>query len=382
MVDGRPWGSRVGGIVTKATQRFAHIDAMRAFAVLIVVVAHAGVAVAPGGAGVTVFFAISGFIITHLVLRERDRTGTFDIRGFYVRRALKIMPPLIVAIMLPTVVYAAFGGPIDWLQVGSQLFFVANWLYAFEVPSFILPGSRVVWSLAIEEQFYILFAIIWLWLLTRRWWHAGLVWLSSVAIVVPVLLRTYFYLSAGTAAEDRVYAGTDTRVDAIAIGMLAALVYRGVKTGAISGAVVRVLAWPGLPLIAGLLFVGTLAYRDPAFRMVPMYALQSLATALVLLNGLLLSEGRYRQAYERVVSFRPLQVVGLASYSIYLTHAPLIYLMEPITSRLNPGVAVLVNVSVGVLSGVALWFVVERPVERFKKTLYPSTAQPIRSTVP
>ncbi len=85
--------------------RFAHIDAMRAFAVLLVVVAHAGAGlIVPGGSGVTIFFAISGLIITLLVLREQYKTGGFAIGGFFFRRAAKILPPLIVVVLVPSLV--------------------------------------------------------------------------------------------------------------------------------------------------------------------------------------------------------------------------------------------------------------------------------------
>lgn len=69
---------------------------MRAGAVMLVVLSHAGLTAVPGGSGVTIFFVISGFIITHLLLRELEKTNSFDIRGFYLRRALKIFPPLLV----------------------------------------------------------------------------------------------------------------------------------------------------------------------------------------------------------------------------------------------------------------------------------------------
>ncbi|MGF0263595.1 acyltransferase family protein [Rhodococcus ruber] len=90
-----------GPVVTggSAVPRFAHIDAMRAAAVILVVLAHGGLGdVIPGGSGVTVFFTISGFIITFLVLRERDKTSAFAIGPFYYRRVLKIVPPLLIAI--------------------------------------------------------------------------------------------------------------------------------------------------------------------------------------------------------------------------------------------------------------------------------------------
>src|SRR3954469_19419128 len=107
MVDWRPMTSGDPKTAPEpplnSANRFAHIDAMRAVAVGLVVVAHAGLdRVVPGGSGVTIFFSISGFIITYLVLRERDSAGGFAVGHFYLRRALKLGPPLVVIVFIPT----------------------------------------------------------------------------------------------------------------------------------------------------------------------------------------------------------------------------------------------------------------------------------------
>ena len=148
-------------------RQFAHLDAMRAAAVMLVVLAHAGLEVVPGGSGVTIFFVISGFIITHLVLKEHRRTGGFDIAGFYRRRALKLAPPLLVALVLPTALYAWLVRPVSLGDFLGQVFFFFNWRYTDSQVD-VLPGSIVVWSLSIEEQFYVAFALIWLLLVGRR----------------------------------------------------------------------------------------------------------------------------------------------------------------------------------------------------------------------
>ena len=118
---------------------FAHLDALRAGAVMLVVVSHAGVAVVPGGSGVTVFFVISGFIITHLLLREYERHRSFDVLGFYSRRALKIFPPLLVIVIVPSLIYGAVRA-VSWFDVAGQLLFFFNWAYVDSQVS-VLPGS-------------------------------------------------------------------------------------------------------------------------------------------------------------------------------------------------------------------------------------------------
>ena len=111
-----------------SVNRYQHVDALRAFAVMLVVVAHAGLgSVVPGGSGVTIFFAISGFIITYLLMREFEKTGTFAIGFFYGRRCLKILPPLFFIVVLPTVIYSFFQ-QLDWFAFGGQVFFFYNWI--------------------------------------------------------------------------------------------------------------------------------------------------------------------------------------------------------------------------------------------------------------
>ena len=110
--------------------RFDHIDGLRAFAVLLVVFMHSGFSFFPGGGGVTVFLGISGFIITYVLLREREVSGQFDLRSFYVRRAFKLIPPFIVAIVIPTLVYWIFN-PINIWVFLSQIFFSYNWVRVY-----------------------------------------------------------------------------------------------------------------------------------------------------------------------------------------------------------------------------------------------------------
>ena len=175
-------------------RRYAHIDAMRAFAVMIVVVAHAGLGhIIPGGSGVTIFFTISGFIITLLVLRERDREGTFSVRRFYFRRAAKIFPPFIIAVVVPSAIWAVWH-PDVWMGLLTQLLFVFNWAKPFV---HVLPGTEVVWSLSIEEQFYIVFALVWILLARRRYWRPVLSALALFAVVGSVAIRIAYAAAPG-----------------------------------------------------------------------------------------------------------------------------------------------------------------------------------------
>ncbi|MGV3017184.1 acyltransferase family protein [Rothia sp. 88186D007BW] len=361
--------------------RYAHIDAMRAFAVLLVVFSHAGLTFVPGGSGVTIFFAISGFIITYLLLRERDKTGGFDVAGFYIRRLLKIAPPLILAIVIPTLIYRAMGGAVDTLDFLGQIFFFFNLRY-LDSQITVLPGTHVMWSLSIEEQFYLVFALIWL-VLVRWGAYRRALTVLGVAVALYSSLSRWVLHDAGASA-DRIYFGTDTRMEAIAIGMLTALWYHRyardeiVLGRKITGRHYRpgALAWGGrtIPLLgrnwvfcAALgVYLLTLVIRDDTFRDTVRYSLQAWAASAIMLWGLVASRQPLGAAVHRFLAWRPLQLIGLSSYSIYLVHDVLFKALEPHLHGLPNPAQVALLAPLGVAAGVAIYLVVEVPVMHFK----------------
>ncbi|MGX5357770.1 acyltransferase family protein [Kocuria sp. KH4] len=340
-------------------RQFAHLDAMRAAAVMLVVLAHAGLELVPGGSGVTIFFVISGFIITHLVLKEHRRTGGFDVGGFYRRRALKLAPPLLVALVLPTALYAWLVRPVDPGDVLAQVFFFFNWRYVDSQVD-VLPGSIVVWSLSIEEQFYVAFALIWLLLVATRRPAAALAVLAGTAAVASAAARAVLHL--GGASEDRIYFGTDTRLEAIAIGVLAAVWYaRSTREGSAAP------AWWGRDrvLVAALvLYLGSVLIRDELFRETLRYSVQAVAACLVVLWGLHGPTGALGTRALAVMRWRWIQLLGLASYSIYLLHLGAQHLLTALVGELPGPGGVVVHVVVGTVAGIACWWFVEEPVAR------------------
>lgn len=348
-----------------AAQRFAHIDAMRAFAVLIVVVAHAGLGhFVPGGSGVTMFFTISGFIITYLSLRELDKTGSFDARGFYVRRFLKIGPPLAVLVILPSLVYS-FVANFDWPAFLSQIFFVYNWHKIGQLPD-VLPGSGVVWSLSIEEQFYIAFAAFWVFAVRSRHRVRLLVGLGVLTILAVNVNR--IVLVAGDAPLERIYYGTDTRIDGIALGMLVAVYVWGLPTKR-TGRVPPRLGWgsPIVLVLAVLLFALSLVLRDEFFRYTVRFTIQGFAAAMIILYGLSQSSGSLRRLFDAVVAHRWTTEIGLASYSIYLAHLPVLILVNPWVEDLPSAVAISVRIGVGVGVGLLSYRCIEVPVLAWRR---------------
>lgn len=346
--------------------RFAHIDAMRAFAVLLVVVAHAGLGkIVPGGSGVTIFFSISGFIITHLLLRERDRTGDFSASAFYFRRAVKIGPPFVLIIAIPTVI-SSLWSHIDWAAFLGQVLFVFNWLYIDSSPS-VLDGSDVVWSLAIEEQFYIAFALFWLFAAKLRSWRFVVTTVALVAVMWSTLSRVL--LASDSSLSDRIYYGSDTRLDGIAWGVLAAVVFHWLQS--LKQADIRLsrfLASDWTLIGAVSLYLFSLILRDDWFRDTFRYSVQSLAACAVILYGLLPGRGPLRRLFYSVSQWRFVSLIGLASYSIYLIH---LVIMNFVRDRLVLALPVKVAVLsvLGVAAGILVYRFVELPIHRWSLKL-------------
>ena len=141
------------------------LDGVRAFAVLAVVALHGGTHLNGGFIGVDVFFVLSGFLITTLLLQEWRARGDFRLRAFYVRRARRLLPALALTLVGVTVLVAAFawyydGGVRYGFAVLSVIFYAGNWVAAFTVHQGALGPLTHTWSLAIEEQFYLLWPLL------------------------------------------------------------------------------------------------------------------------------------------------------------------------------------------------------------------------------
>jgi peptidoglycan/LPS O-acetylase OafA/YrhL len=346
--------------------RHAHLDALRAFAVLLVVVSHAGFgSIVPGGGGVTIFFTISGFIITHVLLRERAKIGRFNVAAFYAKRALKLIPPLLAAVVVPTIIYSFFA-PIDWFAVLAQVFFFYNWI-SIDATPFVLPGSGITWSLAIEEQFYIVFAALWVFLSRRDSYRMVTSILAAGAVLASIGLKIVFVAQGNYA--DRIYNGTDTRLDSIALGILAAFLldYLTRQPGARLQGVLRPILGNPITLLTaiGLFVIASLIPGEP-YRYIWRFSLQSTAAGLFILYGMIAEHTRTYAAFIYVSRIRFVAIIGLASYSIYLVHYPIYFLIDYLFDNASFWVLAPFRILTGLTFGVLIWRLVEVPLERRK----------------
>ncbi|WP_218061982.1 acyltransferase family protein [Endobacter medicaginis] len=336
------------------------LDGLRAVAVGLVMLVHVSNRRFPGGdVGVDIFFVLSGFLITSILMRELRERGSIHLGAFYLRRALRLMPALVFMVigdLLMTRFMGAGSAHPVWDAVAALTYTMDVLRASSNYHSWTTLGHT--WSLAVEEQFYLL----WPWLLlglTRlgaRWRLPAL----GGAIVAIALWRTHLLLTAPDFA--RVYFGFDARADQLLIGCALSLwlVQHGAARESV-GALAR--AWP---LAVGLIAVFVLrgAPSDPFALSCTMLGI-GLCAAVVILS---LSQ-RPGSRFGRVLSLPPLVLLGKWSYGIYLWHFTLL-----VHLRMDPHLQlkVLASIPLSIAMAALSYHVVERPFLRLKDRFEPA----------
>jgi len=334
------------------------LDGLRMVAVLLVVLYHFGFQSIPGGHGVLTFFVISGFLITWLLLKEADTYGAVSLRLFYIRRTLRIFPAFYTFWLLWTAALLAFHKPIVWPQALSALTYVNNYYQAIlGDPD---TGYSHSWSLGIEEQFYVLWPMVFV-ALRRRGSRAVVI--VAGAILAVWIHRAILKLAVGV-WQGYFYEAFDTRADHLMVGCLLALLLRD---GHLSGLFPRLCRLWVSVLTVGLL-VTSIALGEiygTGYRDLVGFALDPLLIAVIIVQAMAL---RASPAWSWL-NWRPVRYLGTLSYSIYLYQQVVV---EPAKTLLaSQGIAVqLVGVLVAVvLAAAASYHVVERPFLALKDRL-------------
>lgn len=304
---------RVNGI-----RRLGHLpalDGLRGLAIAIVILYHYFHFPLGGQAGVDLFFALSGYLITTLLIEERQTTGCVSLRGFYVRRARRLFPALAALLLVYLVVDAAEG--VDGLRnVALGGLYFSNFVQAFTNPDLLrYTGLDHLWSLAQEEQFYVVWPPLLLAVLRAR---RPVRWV--LALLVLLLAYRTGLLLAG-ARLDRVYRGPDTHSVGLLSGCLLAL--RPIKS---------MPEW--VPKLLCVCTGGLIAIA-PFSRAWWLAGQPALELACVLLVAAAVCEPEFQQ----VISNRPLIALGKISYSLYLWHWTMWWLLRDHSPLIVPGAA-------------------------------------------
>ncbi|MGE5409094.1 MAG: acyltransferase family protein [Syntrophothermus sp.] len=341
------------------------IEGLRAVAIVAVVLCHAGIPLFAGGyVGVDVFFVISGFLITRLLLGEMGRRGTISLPRFYARRAKRLLP--LSALLLGSVAVASMVllSPLRAVEVSgdivSSALYMANWHFAAQSVDYFAQGLEPspvlhLWSLAIEEQFYLAWPALLLgvtWYQRRRGRRVrGILWLALVLVFAGSLALGISFTQDQPAAA---YFSTFGRAWELALGGCLALL------GAVRlhRAAAVLIGWLGLAAIvyAAIAFDATTPFPGVA-ALVPTFG----AAALILAGSSVHSPAKAAAA--RPLSLRPVRYVGRISYSWYLWHWPALVFAAVIWGPLSvlAGVAV---VLASLLPTIATHHFVEDPVRR------------------
>lgn len=279
---------------------------------------------------------------------------------------------MVVAVVVPTLIFVIAGGSINWSAFAGQMFFYYNWIISHEGDVGVFPGTGVVWSLSIEEQFYVLFALIWLWLARSRRAVPWLAITALAAIVVSATLRLVLAVPGDTASADRIYYGSGTRAEGLAWGILAAVaLFKWQQTTTHRGWIQRFNNSDWALATAITIFFCSLAIRDDWFRQTFRYSLQGIAVCMVLLYGFSPKDTITRRAFSKVSGLRAIQLIGLASYSIYLTHNSIVGYAIGHASWLPHPLAMTFVGALAVAAGILLYYAVEVPsrsaYERFRR---------------
>lgn len=345
------------------------LDGVRALAVTAVVLFHFGVAAVGGGfLGVDVFLALSGFLITTLILREFASTGQISIGAFYGRRARRLLPGLLV-VLAAVALYAQFvAGQLELLKLRgdalASLLYVANWRFIFEgtgyFQQFAMPSPvDHLWSLAIEEQWYLVWPLLMVGLLSvlgpplgrqRRVWVGCTVGLAAISALVMAVL-------VDDANVNRVYYGTDTRAQTLLVGAALALLFHG---RSLSPGAQRRLDDLGLLGLLGCVAMFVLVDDMDLWMYRGGFALVALCSAL-LIAGAAGSENGWTS---KLLSLPPLPELGRISYGVYLWHWPVFVLLDEDRTALTGGSLFMVRVAVTLLISIASFELVERPVRQ------------------
>ena len=348
-----------------ARSPFVHLpalDGLRGLAIAAVLLFHAGWRLSAGGfLGVSTFFTLSGYLITARLLHDHRQTGRIDLVAFWGRRIRRLIPAAVGAVAL-VVILAAWVVPAFRVNligdVGAALGEVANWRFwvagrsysaLFRQPSPLLH----FWSLAIEEQFYLVFPVLaWLVLVVGR--RSQRTFAAVVAAVTAVCVATALWAGA-SGRTALAYYGTPMRAAEILVGALLAMAPIGRPTNVRASAKARLL--PVYALAAcGVLWVAATTQQSWVYH--GGLVAYSLLSAVVIVGCL--RPGPVR----RWLSARPLRWLGRISYGVYLYHWPLYQWLSPARTRMAVGPLFALRITASLAAAVLSYHLLEQPILR------------------
>ena len=360
------------------------LDGIRAVSIAIVFLSHAGYSFIPGGFGVNVFFFLSGYLITTLLVREFKLKGTINLINFYWRRIWRIFPPMYAALALAVLVslsglnrehsigpdhpradmFSQIGNAPTFSTVAAQALHFSNYVNINEEMKIGMPlGSRVFWSLAVEEHFYLIFPVFVLFLLPRispKAQGITMLCLCGALLVWRLILVLYFDVGG-----DRIFYATDTRFDAILFGCAMGLYLNPMDSESPHWSDRKALIWTGVGVA---LILASLVIRNEIFRNSFRYSLQSLALFPIFYAAI----RRPDLAVFQPLNWSWVRFIGLLSYSLYLVHHTVILALVNMKPDISTPVVIVVAGIISLVIAYLFHVGLEKPAARMRKR-YAST---------
>ncbi|MCX7620148.1 MAG: acyltransferase [Acidimicrobiales bacterium] len=342
------------------------LDGIRAIAVVAVLLYHGGVSFVSGGfLGVDVFFVLSGYLITELFLLEHERNCRIDLKAFWLRRARRLLPAvgLVIAFIAVYAFTVADPGELGRIRGDgvATLLYVANWWYAFSGQSYFeqfqSPSPfRHTWSLAIEEQFYLVWPLLVagglaLWGKDKRRWVAALLFGAGLS---AVLMAALFHPDRD---PSRVFYGTDTRAQALLVGAALAWMLHRIDFRRVGEPQLEALGGIGLVVVAAMFWLAHDGTRSPWLYRGGFLAVAAAAAAVVAA-----AVSPYRGPLTKLLGSAPLVAIGRISYGLYLWHWPIYVWLSPPRVELE-GVALLaVRLAASFAAAIGSYLLIEQPI--------------------
>ncbi|SIS92628.1 acyltransferase family protein [Alicyclobacillus vulcanalis] len=347
------------------------LDGLRALAVLAVIAYHVNWSGAPGGLlGVQVFFVLSGYLITDLLVSEWRTTGRIDFKQFWLRRARRLLPALVVMLVVVMIwVYVADRSQFAqfFQDALASLFYVSNWWFIFHKVSYFQSFGRQtplghLWSLAVEEQFYLIWPLLLLFaLLVLRRRGRILAFTGALALASAAWMAALYQPGMD---PTRVYDGTDTRAFGLLIGAMLAFIWP-------SSGFDRPLARRQRTLLdlvgaASLITILWMIWQTNEYE--PFLYRGGLLILSIATAGLVACLAHPSTVLGRCFGAQPWRWIGVRSYGIYLWHFPIIALTTPLidANDFNLGRAAW-QVALAVAISAVSWRVIEEPIRRLGK---------------
>ncbi len=330
---------------------------------------HSNFTALPGAwAAISVFFVLSGFLITSMLMAERERKGRISLGNFYTRRALRLLPPLAITVGLLAIyaalVYVPYAHQRVWADISAASFYYADFRSA-SGHEFFLGYLGQAWSLSIEEQFYVIWSVL---LLGATFFHrrtaAYVLALSGIGASAAYGFWTLLHAQHFSGAmANQLYYGFAPRADALFVGCVLGLVATGghlERMGRWTRRAIALVALGSAALLGWIVAEVAFGTRSSLLVWLPV----SIVLSAVLIVYFVTSP---RGVGSRVVSIAPLVLVGNLAYTLYLVHWPVYMAISPLTTHWSFWPMEAVRLAVVFAIALASWFLVERPLMRWRR---------------